>query len=98
MYDTESPQADDDLYDTESLHVQPYPIGNPVTVYIVLVEPIILGRVGNLHSTTSRENTKLETVETHRIAKNSTVKVCHIVKIRREGFAVLKIATHLQKQ
>ena len=47
-YDTESPQLDDDLYDTES----PQPC-NPVTVYIVLVELNYLGRVGklSLHNT-----------------------------------------------
>ena len=37
-YDTESPQSDNDLYDTES--IQPYPC-NLVTVYIILVELII---------------------------------------------------------
>ena len=49
-YDIESPQPDDDLYDTESL--QPYiSIFNPVTVYIVLVGLIILGGLENFHST-----------------------------------------------
>ena len=51
-YDTESPQPDDDLYDVaESL--QPYiSICKPVSVYIVIVELIILGGLENLHSTT----------------------------------------------
>ena len=52
-YDTGSPQPDDNLYDvTESL--QPYiSICNPISVYIGLVELIILGGLENLHSTTS---------------------------------------------
>ena len=50
--DTESLRLDDDLYDvTES--PQPYiSLCNPVSVYIVVVELIILGRLENLHSTT----------------------------------------------
>ena len=34
-YDTESPQPDDDLYDTES--TQPLCICNPIIIYLVLV-------------------------------------------------------------
>ena len=50
-YDMESPQPDDDLYDTES--VQPcISICNPVSVYIVLTELIISGGLENLHSAT----------------------------------------------
>ena len=50
-YDMESPQPDNDLYDTESQ--QPYiSICNPVTVYIVLVKLIISGGLENYHSTT----------------------------------------------
>ena len=50
-YDTKSSQPDDDLHDTESL--QPYiSIWYSVTIYIVLVELIILGVLENFHFTT----------------------------------------------
>ena len=57
-YDNESPEPDDDLYDTESLN--PY-ICNPVSIYIVLVELIFPGGLENFHSTTRRK--KLDVVK-----------------------------------
>ena len=50
-HDTESPQPDDDLYDTELLQAY-ISICNLASIYIVLVELIIPEGLENLHSTT----------------------------------------------